>query len=70
MLFVTISCIYFQVKGADLVAEGKKNLVVSIDEELHQRLKMHCVEQKTSLKEMIIRLISKELEETEKTKER
>lgn len=52
------------------MAEGKKNLVVSIDEELHQRLKMHCVEQKTSLKEMIIRLISKELEETEKTKER
>lgn len=50
--------------------EGKKNLVVSIDEELHQRLKVHCVEQKISLKEMIVRLISKELEESEKTKER
>lgn len=50
--------------------EGKKNLVVSIDEELHQRLKVHCVEQKTSLKEMIVRLISKELEEAERAKER
>lgn len=48
------------------MANGKKNLVVSIDEELHQRLKLHCVEQKTSLKEMIIRLISKELEEAAK----
>ncbi len=52
------------------MAEGKKNLVVTIDEELHQRLKVHCVEQKTSLKEMIIRLISKELEEAERAKER
>lgn len=52
------------------MVEGKKNLVVTIDEELHQRLKVHCVEQKTSLKEMIIRLISKELEEAERAKER
>lgn len=52
------------------MVEGKKNLVVTIDEELHQRLKIHCVEQKTSIKEMIVSLISKELEEAEKTKER
>ena len=52
------------------MAEGKKNLVVTIDEELHQRLKVHCVEQKTSLKEMIIRLIYKDLEEAERAKER
>lgn len=52
------------------MAEGKKNLVVSIDEELHQRLKVYCVEQKTSLKEMVVRLISKELEEAERAKGR
>ena len=52
------------------MAEGKKNLVVTIDEELHQRLKVHCVEQKTSLNERILRLISKELEEAERAKER
>lgn len=52
------------------MTKGKKNLVVNIDEELHQRLKVHCVEQKTSLKEMIVKLISKELEEAEKAKER
>lgn len=50
------------------MADGKKNLVVTIDEELHQRLKVHCVEQKTSIKEMIIRLISKELEEAKERK--
>lgn len=50
------------------MAEGKKNLVVAIDEELHQRLKVHCVEQKTSIKEMIIKLISKELEESKERK--
>ena len=47
------------------MTEGKKNLVVSIDEELHQRLKVYCVKQKTSIKEMIIKLISVELEKTE-----
>lgn len=45
------------------MAEGKKNLVVTIDEELHQRLKVHCVEQKTSIKDMIVKLINKELEQ-------
>lgn len=45
------------------MAEGKKNLVVTIDEELHQKFKIHCTEQKTSIKKMIIKLISKELEE-------
>lgn len=58
-----ISYIYFQQKGADFVAEGKKNLVVTIDEELHQRLKIHCAEQKTSIKDMIVKLINEELEQ-------
>ena len=56
------------IERADSVAEGKKNLVVSIDEELHQRLKVYCVEEKTSIKEMIIKLISKELEEAKERK--
>lgn len=47
------------------MAEGKKNLVVTIDEELHQKFKIHCTKQKTSIKEMIIKLISKELEEAQ-----
>lgn len=59
----TLVCIYFQWKGADFVAEGKKNLVVTIDEELHQRLKVYCVEQKISIKDMIVKLINKELEQ-------
>lgn len=42
--------------------EGKKNLVVTIDEELHQRLKVHCAEQKTSIKDTIVKLINEELE--------
>lgn len=44
------------------MAEGKKNLVVTIDEELHQKLKIHCAEQKISIKDMIIKLINEELE--------
>lgn len=52
------------------MVNGKKNLVVTIDEELHHRLKLHCVEQKTSLKEMIVSLISKELEDVDRTTER
>lgn len=50
------------------MAENKKNLVVRIDEELHQRLKLHCVEEKTSIKEMVIKLITKELEEPKERK--
>lgn len=49
--------------------EGKKNLVVSIDEELHQRLKIYCVEQKTSIKEMVVKIINKELEQAKERKE-
>lgn len=45
------------------MTEGKKNLVVTIDEKLHQRLKVYCAEQKTSIKDMIIRLINEELEQ-------
>lgn len=50
------------------MTEGKKNLVVTIDEDLHQKFKIHCTEQKTSIKEMIIRLISRELEEAKERK--
>lgn len=45
------------------MAEGKKNLVVTIDEELHQRLKVYCAEQKTSIKDMIVKLINEELKQ-------
>lgn len=46
--------------------EGKKNLVVTIDEDLHLKFKIHCTEQKTSIKEMIIKLISNELNNQQK----
>ena len=42
--------------------EGKKNLVVTIDAELHQRIKVHCAEHGISIKGMLIRLINEELE--------
>lgn len=45
--------------------EGKKNLVVSIDEDLHQKLKIYCAEEKTSIKAMVSRLIVEELERVE-----
>lgn len=45
------------------MTEGKKNLVVTIDEELHQQLKVHCAEQKISIKDMIISLINEELKQ-------
>ena len=45
------------------MSKGKKNLVVTIDEELHQQLKIHCAEQKTSIKDMIARLINEELKQ-------
>ena len=44
------------------MAEGKKNLVVTIDEELHQKFKVYCTEQRITIKEMVIKLIIKELE--------
>ena len=67
MLFVTISHISQQKRG-DFVSEGKKNLVVTIDEDLHQKFKIYCTEQKMSLKEMIIKLISTELKEANERK--
>lgn len=66
MLFDTI--IYIIRKRSDIMSEGKKNLVVTIDEDLHQQFKIYCTEQKTSLKEMIIKLISAELKEAKERK--
>jgi len=48
------------------MTEGKKNLVVTIDEKLHQQLKVYCAEQKISIKDMIIKLINKELKQNKK----
>lgn len=62
----TISYIYFHWKGADFVTNGKKNLVVTIDEKLHQRLKVYCAEQNTTIKDLIIMLINNELEQNKK----
>lgn len=50
------------------MAEGKKNLVVNIDEELHQRLKIYCVEQKASIKEIVIKIISEKLDQEQERK--
>ena len=50
------------------MTEYKKNLVVSIDEELHQKLIIYCVKEKSSIKEMIIKLITKELEKENERK--
>lgn len=46
--------------------ERKKNLVVTIDEELHHKFKVYCTEQKTTIKEMTIKLILKELKAHER----
>ena len=55
-------------EGDSFMAEGKKNLVVTIDEELHQKFKVYCTEQRITIKEMVIKLILKELEEAKEGK--
>ena len=46
--------------------DGKRNLVVTIDEDLHYKFKVHCTKKKISIKDMIVKLL---LEEIEKEKE-
>jgi predicted HicB family RNase H-like nuclease len=46
---------------------NKKNLVVTLDEDMHHRLKVYCAEQKITIKEFIERII---IQETKKEKER
>ncbi|MBR1741817.1 MAG: hypothetical protein IJ733_08090, partial [Lachnospiraceae bacterium] len=53
-------------KGSRFMEERKKNLVVTIDEELHHKFKVYCTEQKTTIKEMTIKLILKELKAHER----
>lgn len=45
---------------------GEKNLVVSIDEDLHHKLKIYCAEQKITIKDLIMKLIIQEIEQSHK----
>ncbi len=48
------------------MAKGEKNLVVSIDEDLHHKLKVYCAEQKITIKDLIMKLIVREIEQSQK----
>ena len=50
------------------MADIKKSLVVRVDENLHQQLKVYCAEKKTSISEVVIGLITKELTTKERKK--
>lgn len=47
------------------MAENKKNLVIRVDEDFHQNLKLYVTLKKTTLQDYIVNLITKDMEENE-----
>lgn len=47
------------------MAENKKNLMIRVDEDFHQKLKLYVTLQKTTLQDYIVSLITKDMEENE-----
>lgn len=50
------------------MTDNKKNLVITMNEDLHLKFKIYCTKKRKSMKDMIIDLISRELDEVQERK--
>ena len=47
-----------------------RNIVLRVDNELHKEIKMHVIEEETTLQSYVVGLIKKDLEKAKKQKNR
>ena len=62
----TIFCIIAYWKAVYLVADELSSLVVRIDKELHKQIKATCAVDGISIRDYIIRLVEKDMQERNK----
>ena len=66
----TIFCIIYTEKGVDIVADNKKNIVLRVDPDFHQQVKLYVTMNNTTLQDYIVGLIKKDMEKNKKEQER
>ena len=69
MLNVTIFSIIMKLEGVYIVAsDNKKNIVLRVDQDFHQQVKLYVTMNNTTLQDYIVGLIKKDMEQ-QKNKE-
>ena len=63
MLSVIILCIIFHSKGGYIVSDNKKNIVLRVDQNFHQQVKLYVTMNNTTLQDYIVGLIKKDIEQ-------
>lgn len=67
MIYTTIYGIMKNYKGVDIVAsDSKKNIVLRVDQNFHQQVKLYVTMNNTTLQEYIVGLIRKDMEQHKK----
>ena len=64
MLSVTISIIVHS-KGVYVVSDNKKNIVLRVDQNFHQQVKLYVTMNNTTLQDYIVGLIKKDMEQNQ-----
>ena len=64
----TIFSVIFHSKGVYVVADNKKNIVLRVDQDFHQQVKLYVTMNNTTLQNYIVGLIKKDMEQNKETK--
>ena len=64
----TIFSVIFHSKGVYFVADNKKNIVLRVDQDFHQQVKLYVTMNNTTLQDYIVGLIKKDMEQNKETK--
>ena len=59
----TIFSVIFHSKGVYVVADNKKNIVLCVDQDFHQQVKLYVTMNNTTLQDYIVGLIKKDMEQ-------
>lgn len=66
MLSDTIFGIITHSKGVNVVSDNKKNIVLRVDPDFHQQVKLYVTMNNTTLQDYIVGLIKKDMEQNQK----
>lgn len=59
----TIFSVIFHSKGVYVMADNKKNIVLRVDQDFHQQVKLYVTMNNTTLQDYIVGLIKKDMEQ-------
>ena len=69
IIHVTIFYITYTEKGMDIMADNKKNIVLRVNPDFHQQVKLYVTMNNTTLQDYIVGLIKKDMKQNKKEQE-